>query len=40
MTGTNDREVQGVPATGRAFPVRGASVGKLHVGGRMLVGSR
>jgi len=25
MTGTNDREVQGVPATGRSFRVRGAS---------------
>ena len=29
MSGTNDREVQGAPATGRAFRVRGASVGKL-----------
>jgi steroid delta-isomerase-like uncharacterized protein len=25
MTGTNDREVQGVPATGRWFRVRGAN---------------
>ena len=33
MTGTNDREVQGVPATGRSFRVRGASVGKLDASG-------
>jgi steroid delta-isomerase-like uncharacterized protein len=36
MTGTNDREVQGVPATGRSFRVRGASVGKLDTSGRIL----
>jgi steroid delta-isomerase-like uncharacterized protein len=36
MTGTNDREVQGVPATGRSFRVRGASVGKLHTSGRIV----
>ena len=36
MTGTNDREVQGVPATGRAFRVRGASVGKLDAKGHIL----
>ena len=36
MTGTNDREVQGVPATGRSFRVRGASVGKLDASGRIL----
>jgi steroid delta-isomerase-like uncharacterized protein len=36
MSGTNDREVQGVPATGRAFRVRGASVGKLDTSGRIL----
>lgn len=35
MTGTNDREVQGVPATGRSFRVRGASVGKLDPSGRI-----
>ena len=36
MTGTNDREVQGVPATGRSFRVRGASVGKLDTSGRII----
>jgi len=36
MTGTNDREVQGVPATGRSFRVRGASVGKLDKSGRIV----
>jgi len=36
MTGTNDREVQGVPATGRSFRVRGASVGKLDTSGRIV----
>jgi steroid delta-isomerase-like uncharacterized protein len=36
MTGTNDREVQGVPATGRSFRVRGASVGKLDASGRIV----
>jgi steroid delta-isomerase-like uncharacterized protein len=36
MTGTNDREVQGVPATGRSFRVRGASVGKLDTNGRIV----
>jgi steroid delta-isomerase-like uncharacterized protein len=36
MSGTNDREVEGVPATGRAFRVRGASVGKLDTSGRIL----
>jgi steroid delta-isomerase-like uncharacterized protein len=35
MTGTNDRAVQGVPATGRSFRVRGASVGKLDPSGRI-----
>ena len=34
MIGTNDREVRGVPATGRSFRVRGASVGKLDTSGR------
>ena len=36
MTGTNDREVQGAPATGRSFRVRGASVGKLDPSGRIV----
>ena len=36
MTGTNDREVQGVPATGRSFRVRGASVGRRDVSGRIV----
>src|SRR5512138_272662 len=36
MIGTNDRAVQGVPATGRAFRVRGASVGKLDANGRIV----
>ena len=35
MRGTNDRDVQGVPATGRSFRVRGASVGKLDANGRI-----
>jgi steroid delta-isomerase-like uncharacterized protein len=35
MIGTNDREVQGVPATGRSFRVRGASVGKLDASRRI-----
>ena len=36
MTGTNDREVKGVPATGRSFRVRGASIGKLDSSGRIV----
>jgi steroid delta-isomerase-like uncharacterized protein len=36
MSGTNDRDVQGVPATGRAFRVRGASVGRLDGNGRIV----
>ena len=36
MSGTNDREVEGVPATARAFRVRGASVGKLDTSGRIV----
>jgi steroid delta-isomerase-like uncharacterized protein len=36
MLGTNDRDVQGVPATGRPFRVRGASVGKLDTNGRIV----
>ena len=36
MTGTNDRDVQGVPATGRTFRVRGASVGRLDSSGRIV----
>ena len=33
MLGTNDRALPGVPATGRSFHVRGASVGKLDSNG-------
>jgi len=33
MLGTNDRALPGVPATGRSFHVRGASVGKLDSSG-------
>ena len=33
MLGTNDRALSGVPATGRSFRVRGASVGKLDSSG-------
>ena len=36
MTGTNDRPVQGVSATGRSFRARGASVGKLDRSGRIV----
>ena len=36
MLGTNDREVGGVPATGRSFRVRGASVGKIDQNGRIV----
>lgn len=36
MTGTNDREVHGIPATGRSFRVRGASVGKFDASGRIV----
>jgi steroid delta-isomerase-like uncharacterized protein len=36
MTGTNDRELPGAPATGRSFRVRGASVGKLDTRGRIV----
>jgi hypothetical protein len=36
MIGTNDREVQGVPATARSFRVRGASVGKLDASRRIV----
>ena len=35
MVGTNDREVRGVPPTGRSFRVRGASIGKLDASGRI-----
>ena len=35
MAGTNDREVRGVPATGRSFRVRGASIGRLDGRGRI-----
>ena len=33
MRGTNDRALPGVPATGRSFRVRGASVGRLDSSG-------
>jgi steroid delta-isomerase-like uncharacterized protein len=36
MLGTNDREARGVPATGRAFRVRGASIGRLDTSGRIV----
>ena len=36
MTGTNDRPQPGVPATGRSFRVRGASIGKLDASGRIV----
>ena len=36
MLGTNDRERLGVPATGRSFRVRGASIGRLDANGRIV----
>ncbi|PWT84445.1 MAG: hypothetical protein C5B57_04830 [Blastocatellia bacterium] len=36
MVGTNDRELRGVPATGRSFRVRGASIGRLDQTGRII----
>jgi len=36
MLGTNDRELRGVPATGRSFHVRGASIGRLDASGRIV----
>jgi steroid delta-isomerase-like uncharacterized protein len=36
MLGTNDRERRGVPATGRSFRVRGASIGRLDTSGRIV----
>ena len=36
MLGTNDRELRGVPATGRSFRVRGASIGRLDANGRIV----
>ena len=36
MLGTNDRERPGVPATGRSFRVRGASIGRLDANGRIV----
>jgi steroid delta-isomerase-like uncharacterized protein len=36
MTGTNDRAVQGLPATGRSFRIRGASVGKRDTNERIV----
>ena len=35
MTGTNDRSIDGAPATNRSFRVRGASVGRVHASGRI-----
>ena len=35
VVGMNDREVRGVPPTGRSFRVRGASIGKLDASGRI-----
>jgi steroid delta-isomerase-like uncharacterized protein len=39
MTGTNDRDLPGIPATGRRFRVRGASVGRIDTEGK-IVGNR
>ena len=36
MLGTNDREGRGVPATGRSFRVRGASIRRLNANGRIV----
>ena len=36
MLGTNERELRGVPATGRSFRVRGASVGRVDTSGRIV----
>jgi len=36
MLEANDREVRGVPATGRSFRVRGASIGRLDTSGRIV----
>jgi len=36
MLGTNDRDLAGVPATGRSFRVRGASIGTLDASGRIV----
>ena len=36
MLGTNDRDLAGVPATGRSFRVRGASIGRLDASGRIV----
>ena len=36
MSGTNDRELRGVPPTGRSFRVREASIGKLNASGRIV----
>jgi steroid delta-isomerase-like uncharacterized protein len=39
MVGTNDRDLPGLPATGRTFRVRGASVGRINMEGK-IVGNR
>ena len=36
MVGTNDRDLPGLPATGRTFRVRGASVGRVDRDGKIL----
>ena len=36
MVGTNDRDLPGLPATGRTFRVRGASVGRVNTDGKIL----
>ena len=36
MLGTNDRELHGVPPTGRSFRVRGASIGRLDANGQIV----
>ena len=36
LVGTNDRDLPGLPATGRTFRVRGASVGRIDSEGKIL----
>ena len=36
LVGTNDRDLPGLPATGRTFRVRGASVGRVDAEGKIL----
>jgi len=35
MVGTNDRDLPGLPATGRTFRVRGASIGRGNMDGKI-----